>query len=169
MLEPLWLNLARREIGVKEVAGPGDNPTIAQYWSDAGIGDVAMGEDEVAWCAAFVGAMLMRGSAEPSGGANARSYEKWGRDLASPCLGCVVVFSRPPHAWQGHVAFYLGTDRGARRVRVIGGNQNDAVNQGEFSLDRVVAYRWPSGGLIQPDWVGPLAVAGLAQLDPNAA
>lgn len=169
MLEPLWLNIARKEIGTKEVPGPGDNPAIAKYWSDAGIADAAMGQDEVPWCAAFVGAMLARGHQSGTGAANARSYEKWGRALASPCLGCVVVISRPPVSWQGHVAFYLGTDKAARRVRVLGGNQSDAVSIGEFSLDRVVAYRWTAGGLIQPEWVGPLAIAGSATVEPSAA
>lgn len=169
MLEPLWLTAARKELGTKEVQGPGDNPAIAKYWEDAGIADVAMGQDEVPWCAAFVGAMLARGTAEGSGKANARSYEKWGRALISPCLGCVVVISRPPVTWQGHVAFYLGTDRAARRVRVIGGNQGDAVSIAEFSLDRVVAYRWPAGAVIQPEWVGPIAVTSTSQQEPDAA
>lgn len=169
MLEPLWLNVARKELGTKEVPGPGDNPVIAKYWEDAGIGDVAMGQDEVPWCAAFVGAMLKRGFVQPSGKANARSYEKWGRSLASPVLGCVVVISRPPTAWQGHVGFYLATDRAARRVQLLGGNQGDKVSIAEFSLDRLVAYRWPDGVLIQPHWVGPLAPAAGATIEPSAA
>lgn len=169
MIEPPWLSLARKEIGTKEVPGPGDNPVIAKYWEDAGIGDVAMGQDEVAWCAAFVGAMLVRGQMQASGKANARSYEPWGRALASPCLGCVVVLSRPPTAWQGHVGFYLATDRAARRVQIIGGNQGDKVSIAEFSLDRVVAYRWPAGSLIQPSWVGPLKPIAGATVEPSAA
>lgn len=169
MLEPLWLNLARLEIGTAEVPGPADNPVIAKYWSDAGVGDVAMGQDEVPWCAAFVGAMLARAHQPGSRAANARSYDKWGRALNSPCLGCVVVLSRPPVSWQGHVAFYLGTDRGARRVRVLGGNQGDQVAIGDFSLDRVVAWRWPAGLLVQPEWVGPLAVQGSSIVNPTAA
>jgi len=169
MLEPLWLNIARKELGVKEAPGPADNPVIAKYWEDAGIGDVAMGQDEVPWCAAFVGAMLARAHTPASGKANARSYEKWGRAIASPCLGCVVVISRPPTAWQGHVGFYVGTDKAARRVQLLGGNQGDAVTLAEFSIDRVVAYRWPTGGLIQPEWVGPLSAAGGAAVEPSAA
>lgn len=169
MLEPLWLNIARKEIGVKEAPGPADNPVIVQYWKDAGIADVAMGQDEVPWCAAFVGAMLVRGHVPGSEKANARSYEKWGRALASPCLGCVVVISRPPTAWQGHVGFYIATDKIARRVRLLGGNQGDAVSIADFSLDRVVAYRWPTSGLIQPEWVGPLPVDGKATVEPSAA
>lgn len=169
MVEPLWLSAARKEIGVKEVAGPGDNPVIAEYWREAGVADVAMGQDEVPWCAAFVGAMLVRGHSVGSGAANARSYEKWGRGLVSPCLGAVVVISRPPVSWQGHVAFYLGTDRAARRVCVLGGNQGDKVSIAEFSLDRVVAYRWPPGSVIQPEWIGPIAVSTTNDAEPSAA
>lgn len=169
ILEPLWLGAARKEIGVREVAGPGDNPTIAGYWSDAEIGDVAMGQDEVPWCAAFVGAMLRRGLVVPSLKANARSYEAWGLPVRSPCLGAVVVLSRPPHAWQGHVGLYLGTDRVARRVQLLGGNQGDKVSIAEFSVDRVVAYRWPREVLINPAWVGPFAPAAGAPIEPSAA
>lgn len=171
MLEPLWLNLARKELGTKEAAGAADNPAIVQYWEDCGLEAVADGQDEIAWCAAFVGAMLSRAQTQGSGKANARSYETWGRRLISPCLGCVVVFSRPPSAWQGHVAFYLGTERTnlSRRVRVLGGNQGDAVSIADFSLDRVVAYRWPASGLVQPEWVGPLPVSGDATVNPSAA
>lgn len=160
MLEPLWLNLGRKEIGTKEVPGPGDNPTIAKYWDDAGIGDVAMGQDEVPWCAAFVGAMLKRAQMESSGKANARSYEKWGRDLRVPVLGCVCVLSRPPSTWQGHVGFVVGADR--ERVQLLGGNQGDSVSIAGFPRARVVCFRWPSGGLIQPEWVAPPIISGQA-------
>lgn len=169
MLEPLWLNLARKELGTKEAAGAADNPAVIQYWKDAGLEAVAGGNDEVPWCAAFVGAMLARAQTPHSGKANARSYEAWGRKLLTPCLGCVVVLSRPPSAWQGHVALYLATDKVARRVRLLGGNQGDAVSIADFSLDRVVAYRWPTSGLIQPEWVGPLPVNGSAIVEQSTS
>jgi len=157
-MDPLWLSNARGELGVQEFAGAPDNPRIIRYWSDAGLANVADGQDEVPWCAAFVGAMLARGRQPGSGKANARSYETWGRRLNSPALGCVVVLSRPPHAWQGHVGFYLGTDRARRLVQIIGGNQSDAVSIASFSLDRVLGYRWPAGEALIPEWVGPLPV-----------
>ncbi len=169
MLEPLWLNLARKEIGTKEAPGGADNPVILKYAADAEVAGV-VNKDDIAWCAAFVGAMLARANTPGSRRANARSYETWGRKLASPCLGCVVVFSRPPSTWMGHVGFYTGTDKVNRRVRVIGGNQGDAVSIADFSVDRVVAYRWPTSGLIQPEWVGPLAVGETAaMLNPKAS
>lgn len=163
-MDPLWLSFAREEIGTREFAGTADNPRIIKYWNDAGLANVADGQDEVPWCAAFVGAMLARGRQSGSGKANARSYESWGRKLITPCLGAVVVLSRPPHAWQGHVGFYLGTDLGRGRVRIIGGNQADAVSIADFPIERVLGYRWPAGSPILPEWVGPLPAAGLASL-----
>lgn len=169
MVDPIWLSHARGELGTKEFAGTPDNPRIIKYWNDAGLASVADGQDEVPWCAAFVGAMLKRANVPGSGKANARSYEAWGRRLNSPVLGCVVVFSRPPTAWQGHVAFYLGTDKVNRRVQVIGGNQSDSVSITSFSFDRVVAYRWPASQLIQPEWVGPIPIAGSSPLSTSEA
>ena len=163
-MDPLWLSFAREEIGTREVPGDGDNPRIIKYWNDAGLSAVADGQDEVPWCAAFVGAMLARGRQPGSGAANARSYQGWGRKLITPCLGAVVVLSRPPHAWQGHVGFYLGTDLGRGRVRIIGGNQADAVSIADFPTERVLGYRWPAGAPILPEWVGPLPASGLASL-----
>lgn len=163
-MNPLWLSFAREEIGTREFAGAPDNPRIIKYWNDAGLSAVADGQDEVPWCAAFVGAMLARGRQAGSGKASARSYEAWGRRLTTPCLGAVVVFSRPPHAWQGHVGFYLGTDMGRGRVRIIGGNQADAVSIADFPVERVLGYRWPAGSPILPEWVGPLPASGLASL-----
>lgn len=169
MVDPIWLSHARGELGVKEVSGNGDNPRIIKYWNDAGLASVADGQDEVPWCAAFVGAMLKRANVPNSGKANARSYEAWGRKLNSPILGCVVVFSRPPTAWQGHVAFYLATDRAKRLIQVIGGNQSDSVSIASFSLDRVVAYRWPTSQLIQPEWVGPIPSVNSSPLSSSEA
>lgn len=168
-MEPLWIGHARGELGTKEFAGDPDNPRIIKYWNEAGLANAANGNDEVPWCAAFVGAMLKRANVIGSGKANARSYEEWGRRLLTPVLGCVVVFSRPPTAWQGHVAFYLGTDKTNRRVQVIGGNQSDSVSVSSFSFDRVVAYRWPTAQLIQPEWVGPIPVAGSSPLSTSEA
>lgn len=168
-MEPAWLELARKEIGTKELPGDPDNPKIIKYWLDAGLGNASGGNDEVPWCAAFVGAMLGRSGQTGSLKANARSYEAWGASITSPVLGCVVVFSRPPTAWQGHVAFYLGTDRARRTVQVIGGNQSDSVSISSFSMDRVVAYRWPASLLIRPEWVGPLPVASSAPLSASEA
>lgn len=169
MVDPIWLSHARGELGVKEVSGDGDNPRIIKYWQEAGLANVADGQDEVPWCAAFVNAMLARAKIAGTDKANARSFEAWGRKLNSPALGCVVILSRPPTAWQGHVALYLGTDKIKRTIRVIGGNQGDSVSIADFSLDRLVGYRWPANQPLIPEWVGPLPIIGTAQMSTSEA
>lgn len=117
--------LAKAEIGTVEWK-TGDNPKVVAYFKDSGNPGVK--DDETAWCAAFVGAMLKRAGVKGTGKLNARSYLDWGvpvdRKDAKP--GDVVVFKRGNSSWQGHVAFFV-KDRGAL-IDVLGGNQSNAVN-----------------------------------------
>ena len=53
MAIPKWLELARAELGTKEMPGPLSNPTVVSYYLDA-VG--SRQADAVPWCAAFVGA-----------------------------------------------------------------------------------------------------------------
>jgi uncharacterized protein (TIGR02594 family) len=144
MIDPEWLNLAHKEIGTKEAPGFANNPIVQKYYVDAGAGKLP---DSVPWCAAFVGAMLKRAGVSPSGFLMARSYMKWGRGLQTPKRGCVVVLSRgaPP---SGHVGFFL-RDNG-RSIRVLGGNQSDAVNIRDFPKSKLVGYRWPIKEAMKP-------------------
>lgn len=151
-MEPSWLQYARREIGTTEVPGPGSNPIIETYAKEAGVFDV-VSDDEVAWCAAFVGSMLSRGGQSGTGRAAARSYEKWGKLLLGPVIGAVTILSRPPSTWQGHVGFLIAANDD--KIRLLGGNQHDTVSIADFPRNRVVAYRWPIGVLITPEWVSP--------------
>ena len=166
MSEPKWLSLARAEIGTLETPGGADNPKILSYAKDAGVGPV-VNHDSVAWCAAFVGAMLVRSGISGSGKANARSYEEWGKPLRSPVLGSIVVLSRPPNAWEGHVGFCVGASD--TLVQLLGGNQRDSVMIASFPRNRVVAYRWPIDQFIQPEWVSPKLEVLNAIISPTDA
>lgn len=139
---PVWLALARREIGQREGAGAADNPDVVAYYADAGHAEVK--HDDVAWCAAFVGAMLHRAGLEPSGSLMARSYLKWGSDIGAPRAGCIAVLWRnSPDAAEGHVGFVVAWS--ATIVTLLGGNQSDGVNETSFPRDRVLGWRWPVG------------------------
>lgn len=147
--EPLWLRRARDLVGLKEISGPMHEPRVLQLWRDARMPYVH--DDETAWCAAFVGAMLEVSMATSTRLPNARSYENWGlnvlsdtgrRDITSIPLGAICVFDRPPNAWQGHVAFATGrTERG--EIVCLGGNQKNSVSIAPFSDARLIAARWP--------------------------
>lgn len=156
--EPKWLRLARAELGRAEIRGRLHNDAIVDYWRQAGIqrrdGTTwEPGNDETPWCAAFLGAMLANVGIEGSHSALARSYQNWGEAVqtgegdfrwASIPLGAIVVLNRPGAGPRfGHVAFASGAAE--RSVRLVGGNQNDAVTEAWFPKTRIVAVRWPAG------------------------
>lgn len=134
-----WLDLARAEIGTHEISGPSDNPKVMAYYRDAGHPEID--HDETPWCAAFVGAMLKRSGYPNTRSLAARSYCTYGVGLDAPEVGCIMVKRRGGNSWEGHVGFYVG-DAGSN-IRVLGGNQRDAVNIAEFPKADVIAYRMP--------------------------
>jgi hypothetical protein len=86
--------------------------------------------------------MLARAQLPNTGSLAARSYLTYGRKLDKPEPGCIVVFWRgSPTSWQGHVAFFVG-DAGAH-VRVLGGNQSNAVTEASYPKSQVLGYRMP--------------------------
>ncbi len=140
MAQPAWMDSAWPEIGQREIDGANDNPRILKFYREVGHPDVA--HDEVAWCAAFVGACLERGGIASTRSLMARSYLGWGRALAKGQPGAIAVFSRGDDPAAGHVAFYLDAD--AARVFVLGGNQGDAVSVTAIGRDRLLGLRWPT-------------------------
>lgn len=132
-------NLARKEIGTWEWAD-GHNPKIVKWFADAGHSWVT--DDETAWCAAFVGAMLKAANQPNTGKLNARSYLDLGEviDLPQAREGDIVIFSRgDPNGWQGHVGFYVG--RVGDQIVVLGGNQGNQVNERKYPVSRLLGIR----------------------------
>lgn len=142
MSEYAWMEYALAQIGTREIKGPKHEPRIVAWWKAIKRGGIK--DDETPWCAAFVGACLEHAGLKSTRFESAKSYLKWGRALAMPTYGCVVVFTRQGG---GHVGFVVGRDA-AGNLMVLGGNQGDAVNIRPFPLGRVTGYRWPEGVLI---------------------
>lgn len=130
--------LATAEIGTVEWA-KGDNPKVVAYFKDSGNAGVT--DDETAWCAAFVGAMLKRAGGKGTGKLNARSYLEWGTpiDRKDAIPGDVVIFKRGNSTWQGHVAFFV-KDNGST-LTVLGGNQSNAVNRKAYPAASLLGIR----------------------------
>lgn len=132
-----WLIEARRHIGLREIKGTQHNSVIIgwlkslkAWWS----------EDETPWCGTFVAHCMQKcGYPVPKYWMRAKDWLNWGESLLSPCLGCVVVFSR---TGGGHVGFVVGKDERGR-LMVLGGNQSDSVSIVPFDQKRAVGYRWP--------------------------
>jgi uncharacterized protein (TIGR02594 family) len=134
--DPAWLREAFKCLGMKEVPGKGNNPEVVRLYREAGHPEVK--SDDVAWCAAFVGAMLARAGEPHTSSLAARSYLDWGKATTNPKRGDIVVFTRGS-GWQGHVAFYLGESAG--RVWVLGGNQGDKVSVTSYARSSVLGFR----------------------------
>jgi uncharacterized protein (TIGR02594 family) len=154
--EPGWLTLARTDLGTVEGIGKGNNPRVVRYFADAGFAGVK--DDAVAWCAAFVGAVLHRAGHKPSGSLAARPYERWGVGLAKPILGCVATKRRGNSAWQGHVGFVVGASD--KQIILLGGNQNDRVSIAAFPRAEFTSFRWPSDVAVATTSQLPTSVAG---------
>jgi len=136
--DPAWLVEARSHIGVTEVKGFAHNPVIVGFWKAARLAGIK--NDEVPWCAGFVGAMLENAGVRSARSDSARAYLNWGVKLSVPVVGSIVVLGRDGG---GHVGFVVGRDPRTGGIGVLGGNQSDAVNIRTFPVDRVLGYRWP--------------------------
>lgn len=145
MEQPAWLKHAWLEAGVRESPGPASNDRILQFFNDVGHNEIT--SDEVAWCAAFVGACLERAGQASTRSLLARSYLEWGTPLRTPRLGAIAVFSRGADPGQGHVGFVIGSD--GSRLFVLGGNQQDAVSVQSFDMTKLLGLRWPAGNTPQ--------------------
>jgi uncharacterized protein (TIGR02594 family) len=141
---PAWINEAFRNIGLREIPGKNNNPTIIKWliqlkawWS----------EDETPWCGTFVAHCLMvAGMPVPKFWMRAKEYANYGAPLsinaASIPLGAICVKSR---VGGGHVFFPIARTSDNRYVFGLGGNQRNMVNITRFLIDQIDAVRWPGG------------------------
>jgi uncharacterized protein (TIGR02594 family) len=129
-----WMQIALAELGQAELPGQKSNARIEEYHAAAG----GVATDDVAWCSSFVNFCMERGGVAGTHSKSARSWLGWGRAASEPAPGAVVVLSRgdPP---KGHVGFYVGTEGG--RVRLLGGNQGNAVSIASFDAARIIGIR----------------------------
>ena len=136
-----WYDIAKSKLGIKEIAGSKHNPEIIKMYADSGNSWVK--DDETAWCAAFVGSVLKEAGFPNTGKLNARSYLDYGKKITNPKEGAIAVLWRgKKNSWQGHVGFVSRwTDR---YIWLVGGNQNNMVNEQRFPRDRVLGFRWPN-------------------------
>lgn len=139
MLQQPWMVEAWREFGQRETPGRVDNPRILAMLADAGHPGQP---DETPWCAAFIGACLVRAGIPGTGSLAARSYLDWGVGADGPALGAVAVLTRSADPALGHVGFVVGTTEA--HLFLLGGNQSNAVTVEAFTRSRVLAYRLPS-------------------------
>ncbi len=135
-----WLDAAWSEFGTQAIPGPRTSVQVQSYYVAAGHPDVS--GDDVAWCAAFVGACLERSGIRCSRSLAARSYLEFGTPIDTASYGAIAVFSRGSDTALGHVAFVVGEASGG--LVVLGGNQSNAVGVLTMPRERLLSLRWPS-------------------------
>lgn len=135
-----WMDLARADLGISEIAGKKDNPLIMQWYVDVGHPEVE--HDETPNCAAFVGSKLKRAGMAYLETLLARDYLKCGTPVDDPKPGDLVIFWRnSPSSWEGHVAFVDSVT--AKTVRALGANQGNKVSVANFQRSQVLGFRRP--------------------------
>lgn len=156
-----WHREALADLGIREAPGSANDPRVMKLFRDGGFGWVK--DETTPWCAIGLNGWLARAGVPGTSRPNARSFLEWGIRLAAPVPGCIVVISRPPVPWQGHVGIYEGEDD--THVRLLGANQNDGVARDWFPKSRLiradgglVSYRWPKG-IPVPAGAGPVRLA----------
>lgn len=132
------IETALKYYGQSAIAGPDTNPTVQEFYRQAGHVEVT--GDETPWCSAFMIAVAKESGYPHSNSLLARSWLNTGIEVDTPELGDVVIFWRiAKEGLFGHVGIFISEDKGM--LYVLGGNQKNSVCIEPFSKNQVLGYR----------------------------
>ena len=143
LLVPPWLSIAFSLLGTAEIPGPPSNEKINAFLHTVGL----PADDSIPWCSAFVAYCMTQANkmqAINNAGmvsAAARSWLNFGVECGEILGSIVVLWRGEPESWMAHVGLLVGIAPMSRYI--LGGNQSNTVSIAEFSLERVLGYRWP--------------------------
>ena len=168
---PRMLVEARSLLGVVEVPGIGDSPTILGWARELGL-DRWYTHDETPWCGLFMALVAARAGKAPPDGKTwrdllwARAWAAFGTPVATAdaALGDVLVFARDSG---GHVALYVGED--AEAYHGLAGNQGNAVSIARLPRARLLCVRRPVYQHGTPPNVRTIVLAPTGALSTTAA
>ena len=156
--------IARSYLGLTEIKASNRHPTI-DAWAKTLSGKWLIGQP---WCGTFCAQVFKEaglGHKIPKEFFRAKAWENAGTKLDKPAYGCVVTFTRDGG---GHVGIVVGKTK-AGMLKVLGGNQSDAVNIADFDPKRVTAYRWISSGSAPHEHRYDLPVLPAGRISTNEA
>lgn len=137
-----------RFLGMTETPGVVHSPAIVAMLQ---LTDRSVRDDETPWCSAYVNYVCWLLGLPRSNSLAARSWLHVG--MAIPIAEArrgfdIVVLMRGPNAAPatvlqapGHVGFFDAWDANRRTVRILGGNQGNAVTLQDFPIARVLGVR----------------------------
>lgn len=137
--------IAKGELGQKEIPGPKSNPRILEYHKAT---DLKAKDEAIPWCSSFmcwcIDQAIKKGwKGTPSTKkAWARSYLTWGKSVKNnPQIGDVVVLTRGKSKSLGHVGFFAGWIAEGTQMRLLSGNHADSVCYAYYSKSKVLDIR----------------------------
>lgn len=132
-------DVAQPTIGLSEGR---DSGAIRKLLRDNGVKDI--NPDTVAWCAAYLDAMLGAGGMKQHGSLRAADYLGYGTPTDAPGRGDIAVFKPLARGSSGHVGIVDRVENG--RVHYIAGNDGGAVSASSLPLSKVAGFRVPTPG-----------------------
>lgn len=142
------IDLMRADLGTAETVGDGSNPAImasalrvsrahpdlrwiASWYTD----------DDIPWCGLQLADVVVKAGLLPPrpNPLSARAWADWHEDAGGPRFGVVAVLRRP--GGKGHVGLVEAVSPSGKWIRLIGGNQGNAVSVAWFEASRVITYR----------------------------
>ena len=138
MTQPRWIELAWGDLGVAETPGPATPPASRATTPTSAT---PVGDDETAWCAAFLGACLERCRRRQHPLADGALLSRLGRAANEPRYGAIAVLSRSADPALGHVGFLVGET--ADRRHPARRQPGQAVTVEAFPRTRLLGLRWP--------------------------
>jgi len=159
---PNWVQIAIKEIGVKEIKGPKHNPRVIEYMNATKWGKWVH-DDETPWCAGFIGWVMVEagyGDFIPDYSLGAKSWLNFGVSAGKPVFGAIAVKSRKGG---GHVGIVVGENKKRGTLYILGGNQSDAVCVKEYPRNVWIDFRVPLGYRATRElavWKGASSLAG---------
>ena len=133
-------DLAMRYVGIKEVPGTKDNPLLLSMLR---LDNDWPQHDEVPWCSGFMNWIAWHLRLPRSKNLMARSWLNVGTPVplskATPGFDVVILWRGNPEGASGHVGLYAGQDNG--KIKILGGNQNNAVTISAYPENRLLGIR----------------------------
>ena len=141
---PTPLELAQTMVGTAE-----GQAKLNQYLKTGGQG---LDPVALAWCAAFVNSTLKQGGYGTTGSNMARSFLNYGQPVDTPNPGDIAVFPRGNDPAKGHVGFVQSYDPATGGIKLLAGNQGNAVSVADYNAKSALGFRRPSVAAPPGSW-----------------
>lgn len=144
MTEPVWMAVARQEIGQRQLPGSNDNQRILEYMRSCGFN--FQHDEGGEWCGCFTAWTMLKAGFAVGGDTPASrmawayppTWRGYGTALPGPTVGAIAVRKSGLH-----VTFVEKVN--GSTISILGGNQDDAVRIWTSKAASDYTYRWPQG------------------------